>query len=78
MLHFDKIYERVAPRKGGIKALQDLLASMEASIDLHVFSDSDVQAEMTACAFRAGFVWRVVTAKWPGVIKAFNDFNVTQ
>jgi len=78
MLHFDKIYERAALRKGGIKALQDLLASMEASVDLHVLSDSDVQAEMTACVFRAGFVWRVVTAKWPGVIKAFNDFNVTQ
>jgi 3-methyladenine DNA glycosylase Tag len=33
---------------------------------------------MTACVFRAGFVWRVITAKWPGFQSAFHDFDVTR
>jgi len=78
MQHFDKIYERAAARKGGAKALEDLLAPMETLADLRALSDSEVLAEMTACVFRAGFVWRVITAKWPGFLKAFNDFDVTQ
>ena len=78
MQHFDKIYERAAARKGGAKALEDLLAPTETLADLRSLTDSDVLAEMTACVFRAGFVWRVVTAKWPGFLKAFNDFDVTQ
>jgi len=78
MQHFDKIYERAAARKGGEKSLEALLATVSGTTDLTKISDADVLAEMTACVFRAGFVWRVITAKWPGFETAFHEFDVTR
>ena len=76
MQHFDKIYEHTAARKGGERELERLLATAQAPVAVSKLSDADVLAEMTACVFRAGFVWRVITAKWPGFQKAFHDFDV--
>jgi 3-methyladenine DNA glycosylase Tag len=78
MQHFDQIYERASARKGGDQALQGLLDPIREPIDLAALSDAEVLAEMTACVFRAGFVWKVITAKWPGFEKAFDGFDVTQ
>lgn len=76
MQHFDKIYEHTAARKGGERELERLLATAQAPVAVSKLSDADVLAEMTACVFRAGFVWRVITAKWPGFQKAFHGFDV--
>ena len=76
MQHFDNIYERAAALKGGESVLEELLVPMQESVNLGSLSDADVLAEMTACVFRAGFVWRVITAKWSGFEKAFNGFDV--
>ena len=78
MQHFDDIYARAAARKGGVRELEHLLAPTRDTTDLSTVSDADVLAEMTACVFRAGFVWRVITAKWPGFQTAFHDFDVTR
>ena len=78
MQHFDDIYARAAARKGGERALEQLLAPVRDTTDLSTVSDANVLAEMTACVFRAGFVWRVITAKWPGFQSAFHDFDVTR
>ena len=78
MQHFDDIYDRAAARKGGERELEQLLAPTRDTTDLSTVSDADVLAEMTACVFRAGFVWRVITAKWPGFQTAFHDFDVTR
>jgi 3-methyladenine DNA glycosylase Tag len=78
MQHFDKIYARASKRKGGDQALETLLRPMRQTTDLTTLNDAKVLAEMTACIFRAGFVWRVITAKWPGFEKAFHDFDVTR
>lgn len=78
MQHFDDIYARAAARKGGERALEQLLVPVRDTTDLRTVSDADVLAEMTACVFRAGFVWRVITAKWPGFQSAFHDFDVTR
>jgi 3-methyladenine DNA glycosylase Tag len=78
MQHFDDIYARAAARKGGERALEQLLVPVRDTTDLRTISDADVLAEMTACVFRAGFVWRVITAKWPGFQSAFHDFDVTR
>ena len=78
MQHFDKIYARASKRKGGEQALEALLRPMRQTTDLATVTDAQVLAEMTACIFRAGFVWRVITAKWPGFEKAFHDFDVTR
>ena len=78
MQHFDDIYARAAARKGGDRELENLLAPVRNRTDLRTVSDADVLAEMTACVFRAGFVWRVITAKWSGFQAAFHDFDVTR
>ena len=78
MQHFDDIYARAAARKGGERELEQLLVPTRDTTDLSTVSDADVLAEMTACVFRAGFVWRVITAKWPGFQTAFHDFDVTR
>ncbi len=78
MQHFDDIYARAAARKGGERELEQLLTPTRDTTDLSTVSDADVLAEMTACVFRAGFVWRVITAKWPGFQTAFHDFDVTR
>ncbi len=78
MQHFDEIFQRAANRKGGDKVLQGLLDSVPTGSDLRLISDAQVLAEMTACIFRAGFVWKVITAKWPGFEQAFHQFDVTR
>lgn len=78
MQHFDEIYARAAARKGGEPELENLLATVRDRTDVSALSDADVLAEMTACVFRAGFVWRIITAKWSGFQAAFHDFDVTR
>ena len=73
---FDQIYQRAARRKGGENALEALLGNPQKKVNLAKLNDADVLAEMTACVFRAGFVWKIITAKWPGFEKAFNEFVV--
>ncbi|MDG1134572.1 MAG: DNA-3-methyladenine glycosylase I [Pseudomonadales bacterium] len=73
---FDKIYQRAARRKGGEKAFETLLGTPQKKVNLAKLNDADVLAEMTACVFRAGFVWKIIQAKWPGFEKAFNEFDV--
>ena len=75
--HFDDIYRRAASRKGGNQALEALLDPVKAATNLTQVADAEVLAEMTACVFRAGFVWKVIAAKWPGFERAFNQFDVT-
>lgn len=78
MQHFDEIFQRAANRKGGDKVLRGLLDSIPTGSDLRLISDAEVLGEMTACIFRAGFVWKVITAKWPGFERAFHQFDVTR
>ena len=73
---FNKIYQRAARRKGGENAFETLLGTPHKKVNLAKLNDADVLAEMTACVFRAGFVWKIIQAKWPGFEKAFNEFDV--
>ena len=73
---FAKIYKRAAARKGGEKALEQMLRPVQQITDLTKISDADVLAEMTKCVFRSGFVWKIIEAKWPGFQTAFSDFDV--
>jgi 3-methyladenine DNA glycosylase Tag len=76
MHSFEKIYDRAAKRKGGEKAFEALLGNPKQKVNLARLQDSDILAEMTACVFRAGFVWKIITAKWPAFESAFNQFDV--
>ena len=74
---FASIFERAAERKGGAAELETLLPQAKTPAQLKKLKDHDVLAEMTACVFRSGFVWKIIEAKWPGFEAAFQQFDVT-
>lgn len=74
---FDEIYQAVAARKGGFAEVEALLPKAASARSLRRRSDDRYLAEMTACVFRSGFVWRVIENKWPNFEAAFHGFDVT-
>ena len=76
MQRLQTIYKRAAARKGGPKVLDVLLAAVRPAPNMTKVSDAAILAEMTACVFRSGFVWRIIEAKWPAFETAFHDFDV--
>lgn len=73
---FDRIYQRAAERKGGVKALNTLLGSTENQEALLELSDDRYLAAMTKKVFQSGFVWRVVENKWPDFEETFFGFDI--
>src|SRR5262252_6543323 len=74
MRSFKAIRARAAKRKGGDAALAALLPKVVAPKTLAKLPDSEALAEMAKRIFSAGFVWRVIEAKWPGFEVAFLEF----
>lgn len=74
---FDSIFQRAAKRKGGPAELEQILPQPVSNRKLRSRPDSDYLAEMTRCVFRAGFVWQIIEAKWPGFEAAFDGFDVS-
>lgn len=72
---FAAIYERAARRHAGPQALEARLAKPKSRAALRRLHDHRILAEMTRQVFNAGFVWRVIEAKWPGFEKAFRGFD---
>lgn len=66
--------KRAVTMYGSIEAVEDKLPSALSAKQLQDIGDDRYLAEMAACIFRAGFVWRVVKAKWPGFEEVFNGF----
>lgn len=75
MLAFSKIRNRAAKRKGGEAVLERLLGTVSGNAALVSVSDDRVLSAMTQRVFSAGFVWRVIEAKWPGFEEAFLGFE---
>jgi 3-methyladenine DNA glycosylase Tag len=72
---FASIQKRAAARKGGAAALAALLSPPADRNALRTMPDDRVLAEMARRVFSAGFVWRVIEAKWPGFEAAFLGFD---
>jgi 3-methyladenine DNA glycosylase Tag len=75
MPSFKAIRARAAKRKGGEAALTALLPNVASPKKLARLPDSQVLANMAKRIFSAGFVWRVIEAKWPGFEEAFLGFE---
>ena len=73
MTAFASIYAIAADRKGS-DALASSLGAPRSADTLRGLSDDRYLAEMTKRVFSAGFVWKVVDAKWPGFEEAFEGF----
>jgi len=79
MRSFDDIYAIAAKRKGGVGALETLIANGGfPSHDIHDMTDDRWLAVFTRHVFNAGFNWKVVEAKWPGFEAAFDGFDVAR
>jgi 3-methyladenine DNA glycosylase Tag len=77
MKPFAEIITRAAGRKGGEAALQQLLpAEIKTTAELAAETDDRYLAGMTRAIFKAGFVWKVIDAKWPGFEAAFWGFDI--
>lgn len=75
MTSFRKIRARAEQRKGGAKALAQLLPPAPNPDALAGLGDDRVLSEMTKRVFSAGFAWSVIDAKWPGFEEAFLGFE---
>lgn len=75
MTKFATIRARAEHRKGGAEALARLLPAKPGRAALAALGDDRILAEMTRRIFSAGFVWRVIEAKWAGFEAAFLEFD---
>jgi 3-methyladenine DNA glycosylase Tag len=75
MPSFKAVRARAAKRKGGEKALEELLPKLAGPKALASLKDDRALAEMTKRVFSAGFVWSVIESKWPGFEAAFLKFD---
>jgi 3-methyladenine DNA glycosylase Tag len=71
---FKTIRARAEKRKGGPKALSQLLPPAPDAKALAKLGDDRVLAEITRRVFSAGFAWSVIETKWPGFEEAFLGF----
>ncbi|RUO18997.1 3-methyladenine DNA glycosylase [Aliidiomarina iranensis] len=71
---FQLFYQRAIARKGSKKAIQATLPKIATGAELSNRGDDRYLAELTACVFRAGFVWRIINHKWAGFEEAFSGF----
>jgi 3-methyladenine DNA glycosylase Tag len=78
MRRFEEILAMAADRKGGIGALEDLLATSRSRTaeEIAAMPDDRILAAMTRRIFQAGFAWKVIDAKWDGFEAAFGGFEI--
>ncbi len=70
---FATIYDRAVAMKGGREELEALLP---APPKLATVTDDRTLAAMAQNIFRAGFVWKIVEAKWPAFEEVFGGFDI--
>jgi len=75
MKKFSTLYNQAAKKKGGEKALEKLIHRPKSKAALSRIADDRWLSGMAKAVFRAGFTWKVVENKWPGIEDAFHGFN---
>jgi len=75
MEKFENIKDRALARKGGESGLKSCLPTVKSPRTIAALGNDRVLAEMTRCVFQAGFVWRVVNAKWDDFERVFFAFK---
>ncbi len=74
MSSYEKILSRAIAHHGSLAAVEAQLPRNKTPRQLAAQPDHRYLAEMTACVFRSGFVWRVIANKWDGFEAVFNGF----
>lgn len=80
MQTFEEIFALAAERHGGKKALEAKLAEQQpkSEAELAAIADDRWLSMFSKCVFQAGFNWKVVDAKWPGIEEAFGHFDLNR
>lgn len=73
---FEAIYQRACKRKGSEKTLESRLSRPRSSAEIAAIADDRFLAEFTKKVFQSGFVWRVVSNKWPDFEEVFWGFDI--
>jgi 3-methyladenine DNA glycosylase Tag len=71
---YQRFLERAIIQHGSVIAIDDRLPASLDKAALIAIKDDRYLAEMSACVFRAGFVWRIIRLKWEGFETVFNNF----
>ncbi|MEX1665040.1 DNA-3-methyladenine glycosylase I [Zhongshania arctica] len=71
---YQRFLERAIIQHASIMAIEERLPTNLDKAALIAIKDDRYLAEMTACVFRAGFVWRIISLKWEGFETVFNNF----
>lgn len=71
---YQRYLERAIIQHGSLAAVEERLPKSLNNKALTAIKDDRYLAEMTACVFRAGFVWRIIELKWEGFETVFNRF----
>lgn len=74
MRSYDELWNIAVTRKGE-DVLRDRLPTCKTPEELAAIPDDRYLSAMTKRVFSAGFVWRVVDAKWDGFEEAFRGFD---
>jgi len=74
---FAKVIALAAASKGGMAALEKLLAESRSRspAEIAAIPDARLLAEMSRRIFQAGFSWKVVDDKWPAFEELFAAFD---
>jgi len=74
---FDKVIALAADNKGGMAALEEVLATTRSAppAEIAAISDDRLLSEMSRRIFQAGFSWKVVDDKWPAFEELFAGFD---
>ena len=75
---FKSLFKRAAQRKGGERALLNLLSDESDHHTLVTLSDDRILSAFTKKVFQSGFVWRVVENKWANFEESFFNFDITK
>ncbi len=74
MSDYERLYQYAVEHHGSAAAVEDKLPQSASRKQLLATPDDRYLAEMAACIFRSGFVWRVIEQKWEGFEAVFNGF----
>jgi 3-methyladenine DNA glycosylase Tag len=78
MRRFAEIFALAAERKGGVVALEDILAKTapRPPPEIAAMEDDRILAEMTRRIFYAGFSSKVIDDRWDAFEKGFGRFDL--
>ena len=77
MVKFDRVIALAAGNKGGMAALEEVLATTKSAppAEIAAIPDDRLLSEMSRRIFQAGFSWKVVDDKWPAFEELFAGFD---